>query len=151
MWSKWLKIDENWRVSLKLSIQEQECFSSEWQYSKCFSMQYAGTVMTSFDHIMIPTRGNWFQTNPLEHEFDDSAGNRVTSVYVTNGKDTALQGQIWPTFVTVLWFCKTKIQDGQDIGSCESLVSYDFQNLLTILALSSNIHLKAVPIFIPLK
>ena len=34
---------------------------------------YAGTVITSFNHVMIPTRGNWFQTNPLEHESDDRA------------------------------------------------------------------------------
>ena len=58
------------------------------------SLQYAGTVMTSFDHVMIPTRGNQFQTNPLEHELDDHAGNTVSSVCVTNGKDMALQRQI---------------------------------------------------------
>ena len=56
---------------------------------------YAGTVMMSFNHVMIPTRGNWFQTNPLEHESDDRAGNTVSSVCViTNGKDMALQLQI---------------------------------------------------------
>ena len=33
--------------------------------------------MTSFDHVMIPTRGNWFQTNPVEHESDDPACNTV--------------------------------------------------------------------------
>ena len=37
-------------------------------------------MMTSFDLIMIPTLGNWFQTNPLEHESDDRAGNTVSSV-----------------------------------------------------------------------
>ena len=42
--------------------------------------QYAGTVMTLFDHVLIPTRGNWFHTNPLEHESDDPAGNTVSSV-----------------------------------------------------------------------
>ena len=50
--------------------------------------------MTSFDHVMIPTRGNWFQTSPLEHESDDRAGNTVFSLCVTNGKDMALQRQI---------------------------------------------------------
>ena len=50
--------------------------------------------MTSFDHVMIPTRGNWFQTNPPEHESDDRAGNTVCSVCVTNGKDMAHQRQI---------------------------------------------------------
>ena len=43
---------------------------------------YAGTVMTSFDHVMILTHGNWFQTNPLEHALDDRAGNTVSSVCV---------------------------------------------------------------------
>ena len=46
--------------------------------------------MTSFDYIIIPTCGNWFQTNPL-HSINwmiiDSAGNTVSSVCVTNGKD----------------------------------------------------------------
>ena len=65
--------------------------------------------MTSFDHVMIPTRGNWFQTNLRES--DDRAGNTVSSVSVTNGKDMALQRQIWSTFVTLLWFRKTEIQD----------------------------------------
>ena len=36
--------------------------------------------MTSFDHITIPTCGNWFQINPLEHELDDRAGNTEFSV-----------------------------------------------------------------------
>ena len=74
--------------------------------------------MTSFDCVMIATRGNWFQTNPLEQESDDRAGNRVSSVSsvcVTNGKDVALQRQIWSTFVTVLWFHKTEIQNSAGI------------------------------------
>ena len=83
---------------------------------------------------MIPTRGNWFQTNPLEHESDDPAGNSVSFVCVANGKDMALQRQIRSTFVTVLCFCKTEIQDRAGILVLVSLVSYDFQNLLTILA-----------------
>ena len=102
---------------------------------------YMLVVMTSFDHVMIPTSGNWFQTNPVEHESDDRAGNTVFSLCVTNGKDMALQRQIWSTFVTVLWFRRTKIQDGRDIGSCECLVSYDFQNLQTILARFLQIHI----------
>ena len=31
---------------------------------------FAGEVMTSFNHVVTPTRGNWFQTNSLEHEHD---------------------------------------------------------------------------------
>ena len=55
---------------------------------------YAGTVMTSFNYIIMPTLGNWFQTNPLEHELDDCVGITVPSVCVTNGKDMALQQQM---------------------------------------------------------
>ena len=50
--------------------------------------------MTSFDHVMISTRNNWFQTNPMEHESDDHAGNTVSSVCVINGKHMTLQQQI---------------------------------------------------------
>ena len=36
--------------------------------------------MTSFDYILlIPTHGNWFQTNPQEHELDDCTDNTVAS------------------------------------------------------------------------
>ena len=56
--------------------------------------QYAGTVMMSFDYVVIPTHGNWFQTNPLKNESYDRAGNTVSSVCVTNGKDMELQRQI---------------------------------------------------------
>ena len=45
--------------------------------------------MTSFNYIIMPTRGNWFQTNPLEHESDDRADNTETSVCAANGKDMA--------------------------------------------------------------
>ena len=50
--------------------------------------------MTSYDRVMIPTRGNWFQTKPLAHESDDRAVNIVSSVCITNGEDMALQQQI---------------------------------------------------------
>ena len=68
--------------------------------------------MTSFDMLSIPTRGSWFQTNPLEHGLNDHAGNTVFSVCVANGKDMALQRQIWSRFVTALWFRKTEFQTG---------------------------------------
>ena len=35
-----------------------------------------------FSRVMIPTRGNWFQTNLLDHESHDHAGNTVYSVSV---------------------------------------------------------------------
>ena len=83
----------------------------ELSYRQLRYLIYAGTVMTSFNYITIPTRSNWFQTNPQEHESDDRADNAVSSVCVTNGKDMALHRQIWSTFVTVLWLRKAEIQD----------------------------------------
>ena len=53
----------------------------------------------SFDHVMIPTCGNWFQTNPPEDELDDHAGNTVSSVCVTNGKDMDYCGFVKPKLV----------------------------------------------------
>ena len=38
-------------------------------------------------------------------------------------------GKIWSTFVTVLWFSKTKLQTTRDICSCESLVKRDFHKV----------------------
>ena len=73
---------------------------------------YAGTVMMSFNYIIIPTLGNWFQTNPLEHELDECIGNTVPSVCVTSGKDMALQGQMWSAFVTALCSVKPKFHTG---------------------------------------
>ena len=29
------------------------------------------TILTSFNNVTVPTRGNWFQTNPLDHESDE--------------------------------------------------------------------------------
>ena len=55
---------------------------------------HTGIVMMSFYCASTPTRGHWFQTNQLEHESDDPAGNTVTSVCVTNEKDMALKRQI---------------------------------------------------------
>ena len=45
--------------------------------------------MTSFNYVVIPTRGNWFQTNSLEHEHDES-DSCVHLVCFTNGKDIAV-------------------------------------------------------------
>ena len=46
--------------------------------------------MMSFDIILsIPTGGNWFQTNPLEHESDDWADIIVSFVCVLP------MGKIW--------------------------------------------------------
>ena len=71
--------------------------------------------MTSCYYASMPTRGSWFQTNQPELESDDHAGGPVTSVCVTNEKDTALQRQVWSIFVTLLWCSKTEITDGTRI------------------------------------
>ena len=34
---------------------------------------FAGEVMASFNHVVIQTRGHWFQTNSIEHESDNCA------------------------------------------------------------------------------
>ena len=72
---------------------------------------YAGTGMMSFDCVMILTQGNWFQTNQLEMNQMIVLVIQLSSVCITNGEDMALQRQIRSTSVTVLWFCKTEIQD----------------------------------------
>ena len=51
-------------------------------------------MIASFYYASIPTLGNLFETNQLEHGWDDRACDTVTSVCVTNEKDKALQGQI---------------------------------------------------------
>ena len=79
--------------------EEKACFS----LGDLLSAQYPGTVMMSYYYALMPTCGSWFKTNQPEHESDGHAGDPVTSVCVTNEKDTALQWQIWSTFVTVLW------------------------------------------------
>ena len=96
---------------------------------------YAGTIMTSFNYNVNTTTWKLVPNKPLEHESDDRADKAVSSVCVTNGKDMALQRQILSRFATVLWFHKTEIPDRAGRStSCENVVSYYFQNLLTILA-----------------
>ena len=61
-----------------------------------FKCSECNTLVQRRRHLIIlsiQTRGNWFQTNPLEHESDDSVDNTISSVCVTNGKDMALQRQ----------------------------------------------------------
>ena len=102
--------------------------------------------------LSIPTHGDWLQTNPLEHESDDRADHTVSSVCIANGKDMALQRLIWSTFVTVLWFRKTKIPDRAWrlvlVRNCELWIPKFTDNFGTV---SSNMYKKAVTIFIPLK
>ena len=70
---------------------------------------YAGTVMTSFHHVMIPTHGNWFLKNPLEHESNDRDVLPMVNLF----------GQ--QNYVTVLWFRETEIKTGSGYWfSCES-------------------------------
>ena len=54
--------------------------------------------------------------------------------------DMEVQLEILSTFVTVLLLRKTEVYDRVYIGSFESLVSYEFSNLLTV---SSNLSFKS--------
>ena len=70
--------------------------------------------MTSINHVMIPTQGCWFQTHPLEHDRIIMTIVLIFCVCFTNGhdgKDIAVQFQIFSTFVAVLWLRKREIQD----------------------------------------
>ena len=87
-----------------LLIQDRKQDPSYWKFKA------KRPVMTSFYHVMTLTRGNW-----LEHESNDGAGNTVSSLCVTSGKDTV--GTSAKNLINichcmhVLWFCKTEIQD----------------------------------------
>ena len=85
------------------------CTSSVPQTSKFPIRWYSDDVILL---CFQPTHGNKFQTNQPEHESDDRAGYRVTSVCVANDKNMTLQRQIWSAFVPVLWCSKTKLQTG---------------------------------------
>ena len=37
-------------------------------YTQLLFNKFAEEVMKSFDHVVIPTRGYWFQKNSQEHE-----------------------------------------------------------------------------------
>ena len=65
-----LSSDDRWVLQFLGSQNEVWVQGTYWIYA---SFLFTGTVMTSFNHVMIPTRGKWFQTNPPEHESDDRA------------------------------------------------------------------------------
>ena len=67
--------------------------------------------MTSCYYAPTPTRDSWFQTNQPEHESDDRAGNLVTSMCVTNEKDTDCSGKFNQHLLLICGSVKTKIQD----------------------------------------
>ena len=94
--------------------------------------------MTSFDHVMIPTRGNWFQTNPRGHKSNDRAGNTASPVCVCvlpMVKILHFSGKFDQHLSLYCGSVKPKFKTGPGYGIfCESRMSYDFQNLLTILA-----------------
>ena len=54
--------------------------------------QFTGEVITSINHIMIPTWGNWFQKT---HWSMNRIIVLIFCVHFTNGKDIAVQWQIW--------------------------------------------------------
>ena len=78
-------------------------------------------------HVII----TWIQTKLLKHESDDRADNTVYFVCVTNGerRDTSAAKLI--NICHCIPYNRNPTP-GRDIGSCESLVNYDFQNLPTI-------------------
>ena len=97
---------------IKIKILFHMTLSINWSIKY---LQFAGEVMTSLNHVMISTRGNWFQTSSIEHELDNCA-HLLWVIYhpatgFTNGKDIAVQLHIWSTFVMLLWLRKTEIQD----------------------------------------
>ena len=83
-----------------------------WLQESNWYHQFAGTVMISFNHVMIPKRGNWFQTNPLDHM------NRmimlIFCVCIPMVKIWRFSGK-FDHHMSLLWFCKTKIKDGAGI------------------------------------
>ena len=97
-------------------------FFALWYAFHCQSawLDYDHTLVQWWRHfIMLPHRHmvtGFKPTNQPEHESDDRSGDTVTSVCVTDKKDTILQRQIWSTFVTVLWCSRTKITDGTGIS-----------------------------------
>ena len=81
--------------------------------------------MTSIYYASIPTCGNWFHTNLLEHESDDRAGDRtVTSVCANKEEryDTSAANLINICPCIMLQQNRNYGRD-RDIGSCESLVN----------------------------
>ena len=61
----------------------------------------------AFNHFMILTRGNWFQTNPVEYVSND----HTDRLCFISGKNMAHSRQIRSVFVAVLCFCITEIKD----------------------------------------
>ena len=76
-------------------------------------------IMLPYQHVVtgssIKKKGKKKKKPNHQNKTDDRAGDTVTCVCVTNEKNMALQQQIWSTFVTVLWFRKTKTTDGTGI------------------------------------
>ena len=102
---------------------------------------------------MILTRGNWFQTNPLEHESDDRAGNTVSSVCVLPMvKILHFSGKFDQHLSLCCGYVKLKFTTGPEYWisweSCELWFPKFTDNFGTV---SSNMHVKAVPIFTPMK
>ena len=87
-----------------------------------------------FNHVIIQTCDNWFQKYLLEHQSSDYAD--LLYVFYQWKKDTALLSAKFDRHLYMLWFRKTEIQDraGMKTSSCDSLMSYDLQNVLNILA-----------------
>ena len=52
-----------------------------YQYCPILHSLYPGTMMTFFNHAMLSTNDNWFQTNPPKHESDDWAGFPMVKIW----------------------------------------------------------------------
>ena len=111
---------------------------------------YAGAVMTSFDYVITPTRGNWFLKN---HQIMNRVITRLIPQCETYGMSATFVILSYYMVAQASWNNKQEL----DIGTCESLVSFcilsfDILSLWLILTKSlQKINLKDVTNFIPLK
>ena len=87
MWLKVLLWLYYWIAKICMLKQEFASVDNHWLFT--------GEVITSFNHAMIPTGGNWFQTSSIEHKSDNCA-HLLCVIYdqataFTYGKDIAVQ------------------------------------------------------------
>ena len=90
--------------------------------------------MTSFYYASTSTRGNWFQTNQPEHDSDDRTGDVVYFCVLPLKMIWHFTGKFDQHLSLYYGAVNQNYRRDRDIGSCEGLVRYDLQNLLTILA-----------------
>ena len=111
-------------------------YSTPYPYDTSFNLASAIRMLLQWWHhliiLPIPKGGNWFQTNPREHELDYQADNSISSVcYQWERYGTHLSSKFVQDLSLYCGSVKPKSRPGWEYRSCESFVSYDFQNLLT--------------------